>query len=505
MKQVRHIFILSIFSFFLGIFFHSFFSFSFPFLPSFLFFLILLIPLFLSKERIFFFFAFFLLSFFFGFFRFDFSFRQHQKEKEIFFELANSKQEFLLEGKVTERPFRFSGGKKVRFSFRSEFLFKNFNSLNRKLKGKVLVFVNDHRFQIHYGSRLRLRGTFHFVENFQSFGKRTFDYIHYLEKDRVYVLFRAKDFEILGEERDLQFFLYRLKDLLLERVNFFLPWKEAGLLSGILFGEKRSLPSQLEEDFRKSGLLHIVVLSGYNVSILIAILMALLSWIPLRIRVFLTFISIFLFTILVGAGATVIRASLMASVLVLSQLFGKKHSAQGSLLFVAFLMVLYNPWILVHDISFQLSFLATYGLIRYMDFFEKVFSWVPSLFDMRESLSAIISAQVMVLPLILFKIGTLSLVSPLVNMIVLFFVPFSMFFGALMIVSSFFSSSLAYFFSFVTSLFLNLIMYISHFFAQFSFSEIIFPSFSSFFLFLYFFLLFAFPIFKKYFERYFRL
>ena len=94
-------------------------------------------------------------------------------------------------------------------------------------------------------------------------------------------------------------------------------------------------------------------------------------------------------------------------------------------------MVFINPQILVFDVGFQLSFLATAGLIAFADSFEKIFHKVPKFFEIRSSLAATLSAQIFVLPLLIYYFDQLSIVSPIVNVLILPIIPWAMLFGFL--------------------------------------------------------------------------
>jgi competence protein ComEC len=134
---------------------------------------------------------------------------------------------------------------------------------------------------------------------------------------------------------------------------------------------------------------------------------------------------------LVGAGPTVVRASIMALFLVAAEAYGRRYDVVRALCIAGFLMVVWNPRLLVFDLSFQLSFLATFSLLYVSPLFERWFSFLPNTLEFRSSAVATCSAQVMVTPLILYQIGEFSIISPVVNSITLFAVPWAMLFGFL--------------------------------------------------------------------------
>jgi competence protein ComEC len=198
------------------------------------------------------------------------------------------------------------------------------------------------------------------------------------------------------------------------------PEPQAGLGFGLLLGVKQALGSDIEAAFRKTGIIHIVVLSGYNVMLIVAFTSFILSFVlPLRPRVVIGLIAIVAFALMVGLSATVVRASIMAALLLISQLLGRTYVVLRALVLALAIMVGINPFLLVYDVGFQLSFLATLGLIFIAPHFEqgaKMHSFRESL---RGYMLATIATQLAVLPLLLWQIGEFSLVAVVVNVLVL--------------------------------------------------------------------------------------
>ena len=151
--------------------------------------------------------------------------------------------------------------------------------------------------------------------------------------------------------------------LLCQRIEQILPHPEAGLLQGILLGMDHTLPEDLAEAFRVAGLTHIIVISGYNVSILLQ------AWFVAFTRLIHRWLSLgagllvlLAFVLLVGPSPPVVRAAIMSTMYVLAQLAGRRQWPMASLALSALLMLAVNP-LLLHSVSFQLSLAATLALI----------------------------------------------------------------------------------------------------------------------------------------------
>jgi len=295
------------------------------------------------------------------------------------------------------------------------------------------VLVTAERFpRYQYGDALVITGTMVEPENFTSGTGREFNYRMYLAKDDIYAqMFYPEISQTAhGDSGFIKSTMLRLKHRMSDSISRVLQQPHAGLLAGELLGEKAALGDKLQNDFRKTGVIHLVVLSGFNVTIVAIFFIWLLSrFLHPRIALVVGIGSIALFALLVGGGATVIRASIMAVLVIIARLVGRPYDVLRGLFIAGAIMVFVNPYIVLYDVSFQLSFLATMSLITIAPFVERGVRWVPEFFSMRETIVATLSAQVLVIPLLLYAVGELSVVSPLVNVLVVPLVPMTMLFG----------------------------------------------------------------------------
>jgi competence protein ComEC len=188
-----------------------------------------------------------------------------------------------------------------------------------------------------------------------------------------------------------------------------LPEPHAGLLSGILFGSKATLSKDLLDALTTTGTLHIVALSGMNISILADIsITTFLRMTSRRVASLATVLIIIGFVWFVGVSASVVRAAIMGSLTLLAVLFGRPAWSIFSFALTVGIMLLWKPsWI--GDLSFQLSALATLGIIL---FGKKQKNFI------QDALQTTLSAQVFTIPLILFVFRRISLVSPLTNVLI---------------------------------------------------------------------------------------
>ncbi len=279
-----------------------------------------------------------------------------------------------------------------------------------------------------YGDKVKATGKLSAPRNFASNGGRVFDYINYLGKDEIYYEFKKAQIEVLekNDGKNLRSILFNTKKKFLQNLGMVLGEPHAALAGGLVVGEKAALGKDLIDDFRRSGLIHIVVLSGYNITIIATMIRRLLSFFPRTPSIILGGIGIVLFGLLVGGGATVIRSCIMAIIALCGEILRKDYNVARALFIAALLMLIENPLILFYDPSFQLSFLATLGLITLSSPFEKKLGFITEKFSIRSLVASTLATQVFVSPLILYMMGDLSLVGTFVNIVVLPFIPLTM-------------------------------------------------------------------------------
>ena len=113
--------------------------------------------------------------------------------------------------------------------------------------------------------------------------------------------------------------LFSLKGWLIGNISATIPEPDSSLLGGLLFGAKRSLGAEWLDQFRKAGIIHIVVLSGYNITIVANSVTSFFSFLPRVVGSAFGAVSIILFAIMTGGSATVVRSSIMALLVVLAK------------------------------------------------------------------------------------------------------------------------------------------------------------------------------------------
>lgn len=344
--------------------------------------------------------------------------------------------------------------------------------------GNVLI-IGERYTDSKYGDEVLVSGKIKNPENYVDKGdtkvtQESFDYVSYLAKDGIYYQMIRPTIEVIGSGHGnpIKDVLFKLKHAFLSSINQQISEPESSLLAGLVVGAKQSLGKELLEDFRIVGVIHVVVLSGYNLTIVAQAMMRVFSFMPRVASLSLGGAGIIFFAIMTGGSATVVRASIMALLVLFAEGIRRDYDITRALLLAGFFMVMQNPHILVFDPSFQLSFLATVALIYLAPYIKKYFTWIPSRFGLQELAISTIATQLFVLPLLLYSMGTLSLVALPVNLLILPLIPITMFSGFMVGIIGFISSTLALPFVFITHLLLWYELKIVELFASLPFASV---------------------------------
>ncbi len=286
-----------------------------------------------------------------------------------------------------------------------------------------------------YGDRVRLEGYLYTPSE-----NEDFSYKSYLARQQIYTQFTCgacltcadRPLETCarlverGQGSAFMSTIYDLRQRLVQVIYQLFPDPESGLLAGILLGVETGISPQVLEAFRVTGTAHIIAISGFNFAVVTALFVLVFGRLLGRWRgMLVAWLGIFLYAALAGASASVVRSAIMGGVAIFAIRLGRRQSGLNSLAFVAAVMALFDPMIL-WDVGFQLSFMATLGLVLYAEPLAGWFTgfasrWLPLASARRlaqpvgEYLLFTLAAQITTLPLMLVYFRQLSPVSLLAN------------------------------------------------------------------------------------------
>lgn len=207
-------------------------------------------------------------------------------------------------------------------------------------------------------------------------------------------------------------------------INSYLPEPHASLLNGILFGIPVRGTKYFYQELKSVGLLHLVVLSGMNITLLGAIIASITRSCSKILSITASIAGIFAFIFFVGPAPPIIRAGIMGILALLAIVFGKKNIALYSLFMsFVFICIFWPQW--VNTLSLRLSYGATLGLIM----FDKPGLNTTKFTSIRREFKTSIAAQVFTAPLIFIHFKQVSLIAPFANVLVAFIIGPLMVFG----------------------------------------------------------------------------
>lgn len=223
-------------------------------------------------------------------------------------------------------------------------------------RGQLAGEIDD----LSFGDRLLLKGTCAMPYSFS----REFNYREYLKRQSIYSILRInQDGRVKRLHRNsgnkIRSFAYRIKHFLRKPLEKNLSAFSANIFSALLLGDRQNLSTRLNDVLMKSGTIHIIAISGFNIGIVVFVVMLMLKIIrtPRKMRYIATMIFLPLYCVLAGANPPVVRATIMSMVFLSAYLIKRQVNVYNSLAISAFIILAINPWQLF-EISFQLSYLS---------------------------------------------------------------------------------------------------------------------------------------------------
>lgn len=222
-------------------------------------------------------------------------------------------------------------------------------------------------------------------------------------------------------------YLIGVKNAYVLKIGQILPEPQAGLLSGIIFGTKAELSSYVISLLAITGTVHIIALSGFNITVIAKGSSFVTKQLGRSAAFWVPTIGIVIFVLATGLSASVVRAAIMGILLLLAARLGRQSDALNGVLLAAVIMVALNPYVLLYDVGFQLSFAAVMGILflapvlePYLAFFGKKLGPI---------MAGTFAAQIFSWPILAYSFGIVSIIGFLANALILPFIPAIMFVG----------------------------------------------------------------------------
>ena len=382
----------------------------------------------------------------------------------------------------------------VRLSVRTESLLSGSETI--PARSGVLAKLPAHA-EVSYGDFVRISGILKEPESFDSGFGREFNYPSYLLAQGIeYQLDRASVESVVAQTGNpLKAGAIWVKETFQSGLRSVLREPEAGFAGGITVGDKRSIGPELSADFQRAGLIHMIVLSGYNITIVLDAAFWMLKHTPVvgAIRfapLGISGVIVLFFVLMSGGASSAVRAGAMALIAVYARFSRRTFLASRALGAAAVGIVAWNPYSLVFDPGFQLSALATAGLIVFTPLIGGRLQFITEKFALREIAASTVGTQIAVLPLLLYQNGQLPIYALPANLLTLVFVPYAMFFSLVAGIGGVFFGSVATVLGLPAYVLLSYIIHVAQFFANLPYAGITIPPFGALWLLLAYALLF---------------
>lgn len=255
-----------------------------------------------------------------------------------------------------------------------------------------------------------------------------------------------------------------VKEKFRQAINNGFPNPQGAILAGVLLGDRASFSKEWKEKLSNTGTSHIVAVSGMNIVMLSAIAVSFFVLLGLyrTQALIVSLVFVWLFIALVGFQVSAVRAGVMGSILILCRILGRQGASFRALVLAVALMLAISPELLRYSLSFQLSVLATSGLIHLGVLFrEKLKS---------ETIASTFSAQIFTLPVLIYDFGRISLLGVFVNILIVPLLSLVMVLGIGFLTLNFFSSQVAAILSWPLGALLSFIVWVIDIFSRIPFA-----------------------------------
>ena len=403
---------------------------------------------------------FWIFIFYFGFF--NAYFRIHTTDGLV----PYAWQEAVIEGQIISIPNSNTPDK-------TKFFLKADKINGKEVTGKTLVTFTGNDF-----SNLQIGDNYEFSGKlrtpFKAGNPSQFDYGKYLRNFDTFTVFYTDNAKLLNGRLTLKWKFYqnlnKLRNKIINVHAKYLKSPNLEILGGIVFGDDAvAPPDYIKASFVNSGLLHILAASGMNVAFIYGFWVFFMRRIraPFKLTVLTGMGVVIIYTFMTGLGASVIRAALMLLFILAGKLIDRDAHTVSLLAFVAMLMLIYNP-AFINDVGFQLSFIVTFGILTTANvIFEKykeskIPDWLIG------AILIPVIAQIWVAPIQMFYFNTFSTYSVLANVLSMPFlsvISFGGFISSIIAILTPFTDKICMFSDIILNFILNILVFISDFFA----------------------------------------
>lgn len=337
---------------------------------------------------------------------------------------------------------------------------------------------------LEYGDKIKFTASYEMPATSRNYGG--FSYMQYLKTKGIAGTASIKPYqvEVIGKNGIfvVNKIIHDIKKVAISKIKEILPENTANLCTGIALGEISDLSEEIKEDFTKSNLLHMLAISGANISYMLGGIIVVIERLKIHKRWSKVFLIIFLifFMELVGFSSSVARACIMAIFQLLAGLLFRKSDIYQNLAISSLIILAINPYLLL-DIGFQLSFGGTMGIMLFSKKLlnkDKLEDTVirKVIFSIKEICMVTLSANLLIIPIMMLHFNTVSLTFLISNIVASQIVEISLMMSMVLIISVFIFKPIAILISIFLNPLLQFILILAKFFGNLPFSQILVPT-----------------------------
>lgn len=326
--------------------------------------------------------------------------------------------------------------------FNRETLSGTVQSVDRELNKTVLV-VRDMQYKkllqiavrsntdVLPGDTVSVHGVLEKPEDFLTDTGRLFPYKNYLQSKGIVALVNNASLQRVAKGG---FSLNRtgtiLRFAIADTFSTYISFPVDGITAGVTSGYQGGIPDYISDLFRTTGVLHVLVLSGENITLLAMFLAIVLRSVPFKLRIALTAAAIVLVVVISGTGVSAVRAGIMGCIALSAGLLRRSYVPLRALTVSVVFFFCYSPSTIFVDPGFHLSVLATIFMIVILPKAKKLFYFLPEKYSIREVAILALCVPLFMLPYTMYFSGLVPLASPAANVLMVIMTPSIMLLGA---------------------------------------------------------------------------
>lgn len=345
-------------------------------------------------------------------------------------------------------------------------------------KNKQFILYIKKNINLDYSNKVIVQGTF--VKPNEARNYKGFNYKKYLQTNKIYGTIKANNVK-LTSKNNINTVLEinnKVRNKIIKQVKNILPKETNGLLIGLLLGDNSYMQEETIECFRKSSLAHMLAVSGAHVSYIILGLTYFITINKMNKKCgyLITIFALIAIIFITNFSVSVIRASIMAIILIISKMIYRKADIKNTLAISLLIILIKNPYNIM-SLSLQLSYFGTIGVVFISSLIYKIMNeYINFKFKYKEKLfkaiSVSVSAQIMILPIIAINFNTISFTFLISNLIATPLFGIAIIYGIILILISFIAMNIAKLLAPLLNINLKVLILISKFCSKLKLSNI---------------------------------